>query len=97
MTGEGAMPACVLRVLLASSMAAPSSRTHLTDLVWQVQQGIPVIPKTANPVHMRENIDLFDWNLDDDEMARLTAATTPAVAGAKGPGGEPVSGDCGVA
>jgi diketogulonate reductase-like aldo/keto reductase len=66
-------------------------------LKWQVQQGIPVIPKTSNPAHAAENIDLFDWTLDEDDMAALTAATVPAVAGNPGPGGVPVSGDCDVA
>lgn len=66
------------------------------SLKWQVQQGIPVIPKTDSPKHAAENIDLFGWTLSDADMAALTAATSPAVAGAPGPGGEPVSGDCGV-
>ena len=35
------------------------------SLKWQVQSGIPVIPKTDNPVHLRENIDLFAWTLSD--------------------------------
>jgi len=59
-------------------------------LKWMVQQGIPVIPKSSNPVHIKQNMELFDFNLTADEMAQLTAATTPAVAGAA-PGD---SGDC---
>jgi len=66
-------------------------------LKWQVQNGIPVIPKTANPAHMRQNIDLFEWTLSGEDMHSLTQATVPAVAGAAGPGGVPVSGDCSVA
>eukprot|EP00316_Scyphosphaera_apsteinii_P001702 CAMPEP_0119313612 /NCGR_PEP_ID=MMETSP1333-20130426/29664_1 /TAXON_ID=418940 /ORGANISM="Scyphosphaera apsteinii, Strain RCC1455" /LENGTH=293 /DNA_ID=CAMNT_0007318477 /DNA_START=83 /DNA_END=964 /DNA_ORIENTATION=- len=65
-------------------------------LKWQVQRGIPVIPKTSNLAHMRENFDLFSWNLTQADMAELTAATVPAVAGNPGPGGVPVSGDCDV-
>ena len=62
------------------------------SLKWQVQLGIPVIPKTNNPQYLAENIDLFDWTLSDDEMALLTAATKPPVAGdAEG------SGDCPIA
>ena len=59
--------------------------------------GIPVIPKSKDPAHLRKNIDLFSWALDADDMAALSAATKPAVSGATGPGGEPVSGDCSVA
>jgi diketogulonate reductase-like aldo/keto reductase len=55
-------------------------------------QGIPVIPKSANPVHLAQNIDLFDWELTPSEMLELTAATKPAVAGNPGP--PPTSGDC---
>jgi diketogulonate reductase-like aldo/keto reductase len=58
-------------------------------LKWMTQQGIPVIPKTDKADHMRENIDLFDWELTDEEMQQLTAATKPAVAGPDG-----TSGDC---
>lgn len=66
------------------------------SLKWQVQQGIPVIPKTDNPVHLQENIDLFDWTLSDADMATLSAATSPAVAGV-GTGAAAVSGDCTIA
>ena len=61
------------------------------SLKWQVQQGIPVIPKTKNLAYMAENIDLFDWELTDAEMAQLTSQTKPAVAGdAEGSGDCPV-------
>lgn len=60
----------------------------------QVQSGIPVIPKTSNPKHMAENIDLFSWTLSDADMHALNAATKPMVAGDMGPAGVPVSGDC---
>lgn len=63
-------------------------------LKWQVQSGIPVIPKTSNPKHMAENIDLFSWTLSDGDMHALNAATKPMVAGDMGPAGVPVSGDC---
>lgn len=62
-------------------------------LKWQVQQGIPIIPKTHNPVHQKENIDLFDWELTADEMKQLTLATSPPVGG--GPSATD-SGDCGI-
>lgn len=65
-------------------------------LKWQVQNGIPVIPKTSNPEHMRQNADLFDWTLFGGDMHALSQATVPAVAGSPGPGGKPVSGDCSV-
>merc|ERR1712039_959794 len=56
-------------------------------LKWAVQQGIPVIPKSANPKHLKEDFDLFSFNLTQVEMAKLTSATTPAT-------GRDDSGDC---
>lgn len=63
------------------------------SLKWQVQQGIPVIPKSASATHQLENIDLFGWTLSDADMAALTKADSPAVAG--GASAED-SGDCGI-
>lgn len=41
---------------------------------------------------MLENVDLFDWTLSDEDMATLTKAASPPVAGNAGP--PPTSGDC---
>lgn len=38
---------------------------------WQVQEGNVVFPKTTSPAHMAENLDLFDFELADDEMSRI--------------------------
>merc|ERR1712070_866612 len=37
-----------------------------------------VIPKSNNPAHLASNIDLFDFELSDEDMAALSAATEPA-------------------
>jgi len=88
--------------LISGALVSRIGRKHgksgaQVALRWQVQQGIPVIPKSKDLAHLRENIDLFSWALDADDMAALSAATKPAVSGATSPGGEPVSGDCSVA
>ncbi|CAJ1461231.1 unnamed protein product [Effrenium voratum] len=62
-------------------------------LRWLVQQGIPVIPKSSNAKHQKENGDIFDFELSEQDMAQLTAATSPAVGGGPSPTD---SGDCGV-
>lgn len=36
------------------------------------QSGIIVIPRSTKPEHIRENFDIFDFNLTDDEIAKLT-------------------------
>eukprot|EP00928_Gymnodinium_smaydae_P046579 TRINITY_DN31031_c0_g1_i1.p1 TRINITY_DN31031_c0_g1~~TRINITY_DN31031_c0_g1_i1.p1 ORF type:complete len:332 (-),score=68.89 TRINITY_DN31031_c0_g1_i1:64-1059(-) len=58
-------------------------------LRWAVQQGIPVVPKSRDSSHLKQNLDLFSFSLSDSEMARLNAATTPAT-------GADASGDCGI-
>lgn len=50
-------------------------------LRWIVQQGIPVIPKSTNPKHLKSNFELFDFNLTDSEMAALSAAVSPPETG----------------
>lgn len=40
-------------------------------LRWEMQKGVAAIPKTANPSRLRENIDLFDFQLSEEEMKRI--------------------------
>ncbi len=42
-------------------------------LRWHIQNGNIVIPGSKNPAHIKDNFDLFDFALTDDEMAQLTA------------------------
>ena len=42
-------------------------------LRWQIQSGNIVIPGSKNPAHIRDNFDLFDFSLTDEEMSRITA------------------------
>jgi diketogulonate reductase-like aldo/keto reductase len=39
-----------------------------TALRWQIQRGVIVIPKASSLEHLRNNMDIFDWSLSDDEM-----------------------------
>jgi diketogulonate reductase-like aldo/keto reductase len=45
-------------------------------LRWHVQLGCVVIPKSVNPDRIRENIELFDFELDDAEMADISKVRT---------------------
>lgn len=42
-------------------------------LRWHIQEGFSVIPGASNPDYIKENIEIFDFALSDDEMARIRA------------------------
>ena len=42
-------------------------------LRWGVQRGTSIIPKTSKPERMRENLDIEDFTLSDEEMAAISA------------------------
>lgn len=47
-------------------------------LRWLVQQGnIVAIPRSANPAHMAESLNVFDFSLTEEEMRRIHALKRP--------------------
>ncbi len=45
-------------------------------LRWLVQRNVVAIPKSVRPERMRENVEVFDFELTDDEMSRIAAMDT---------------------
>ncbi|MDP9394357.1 MAG: aldo/keto reductase [Actinomycetota bacterium] len=45
-------------------------------LRWHVQIGTIAIPKSSNPERIRQNLEVFDFTLDDEQMARLATLAT---------------------
>jgi 2,5-diketo-D-gluconate reductase A len=45
-------------------------------LRWLTQRNVVVIPKSVRAERMRENIDIFDFELTEDEMAHIAALDT---------------------
>ena len=58
-------------------VAAAAERYGVTPgqviLRWQVQLGALPIPKSATPERQRQNLDVFGFELTDDEVAAITA------------------------
>jgi diketogulonate reductase-like aldo/keto reductase len=42
-------------------------------LRWHMRHGIVAIPKSVSPQRIAENIEIFDFELDAEDMARLDA------------------------
>ena len=45
-------------------------------LRWLVQRGIVPVVKSANPVRMKENLDIFDFDLSEKEMKQIASLDT---------------------
>lgn len=57
-----------------SELAAKYGKTPAQVIMrWQVQEGNVVIPGSKTPAHIAENIDMFDFELTDAEMAQISA------------------------
>ena len=63
---------------LTAIAAAYDKSVPQVILHWLIQRGIIVIPKSLKPERMRQNIDVFDFTLTEDQMARIAALDTGA-------------------
>jgi diketogulonate reductase-like aldo/keto reductase len=58
-------------------------------LRWGLQQGRSVIPKSTKPSRIEENIDVFDFELTDDEMTAVDGLDTGRRGGPESRRGHP--------
>jgi 2,5-diketo-D-gluconate reductase A len=60
------------------SIARKHGRTTTQVIIrWHLDLGLVVIPKSARPERIRENLDVLDFRLDDEDMARIAALDRP--------------------
>ncbi|MEU9245936.1 aldo/keto reductase [Streptomyces sp. NPDC048385] len=64
--------------VLSGIAAAHGKTVAQTVLRWLVQRDIVVIPKSSRPERMAENLDIFDFTLSPEEMARIATLDTGA-------------------
>jgi len=74
---EAWSPLAQAELLSNETIAAVASRHDRTPaqiiLRWHLQLGNVVIPKSATPARIRENIELFDFELSEDDMTEIAA------------------------
>ena len=57
-----------------SELAAKYGKSNAQIILrWHIQSGNIVIPGSKNPDHIRANFDLFDFELEDADMAKIAA------------------------
>lgn len=62
----------LLRDPVICSIAEAHGKTPVQIILrWHIQEGFSVIPGASNPDYIRENIRIFDFELTDEEMARI--------------------------
>ena len=68
----------VLDLPVIAEIAAAHGRTAgQIVLRWHVQRGLVPLPKSANPLRMAENADVFGFELSDDDMSAIAALEKP--------------------
>ncbi|MFV0359893.1 aldo/keto reductase [Tropicimonas sp.] len=68
------------RSFAAAPIVAAAERCGKTPaqviLRWQIQLGNAVIPRSVNPSRQAQNLDIFDFDLSDDEMSAIATLDT---------------------
>ena len=53
-------------------LAKKYNKTNVQIILrWHIQKGNVVFPKSTNPVHIKENFDIFNFNLTNEEMNEI--------------------------
>ena len=64
----------IVRNVHVQDLAEASGRTPAQLVLrWLVEKGVVVIPRSRSVRHLRENLDLFGWELDDEARRELDA------------------------
>ena len=55
-----------------TELAAKYGKNNVQVILrWHIQEGHIVFPKSSNPAHIRDNINIFDFALTQDEMRQI--------------------------
>lgn len=57
---------------LFAKLAQKYNKTNVQIILrWHIQEGTIVFPRSTNPVHIKENFEIFDFELTEDEMNEI--------------------------
>ena len=57
---------------LFTKLAQKYNKTNVQIILrWHIQEGTIVFPRSTNPVHIKENFGIFDFELNEDEMNEI--------------------------
>lgn len=57
---------------LFTALAEKYHKTNVQIILrWHIQEGTIVFPKSENPKHIKDNINIFDFELTEDEMNKI--------------------------
>jgi len=68
--------------ILKGNLTTSIARSHNVSTVqlalkYIVSQGIPAVTKSSNPAHLKSDLDLWSWDLSQEELGQLQAFEIP--------------------
>ena len=64
----------ILRDPVINAIAKAHGKSAAQTIIrWHIQKGFCVVPGSSNPQHIKENIEVFDFELSEEEMAQMAA------------------------
>ena len=64
----------MLNEALFTNLAKKYGKSNVQVILrWHIQEGTIVFPKTTNPQHMKDNFNIFDFQLTAEEMDKIRA------------------------
>jgi 2,5-diketo-D-gluconate reductase A len=70
----GGSGASLLRAPILAQLGEKYGKTPAQMVLrWHIEQGLVVIPKSGNPERMKENLEIFDFALEPQDLAEFAA------------------------